>query len=130
VDGADVGTAPDGADTALAHLIEALGRVTDELQLAQRRAVELQEQRARGRSWYAIVADEERPLIVEQVSSAMASLASVGSRWRREQASALSRENVSINRIAALYGVTRQRVSALLRGRVADPDPVDAGSVE
>jgi hypothetical protein len=37
---------------------------------------------------------------------------------------------VSINRIAALYGVTRQRVSALLRGRVGDPDPGDADSVE
>jgi plasmid maintenance system antidote protein VapI len=38
-----------------------------------------------------------------------------GSAWRREQASALQAEDVSINRIAAMFGVTRQRISALLK---------------
>jgi hypothetical protein len=119
----------DSADAALGRLIEELGSVVDELTLARGRARELQQQRAQGRAWYDIVSSEERPLIVEQVTSAMASLATVGGQWRREQAAALAAEDVSINRIAALYGVTRQRVSALLRGR--DPDDVaDAGSVE
>jgi plasmid maintenance system antidote protein VapI len=126
----DPGTAPDGADAALVQLVEALGRVAEELWLAQRRALELQEQRTQGRNWYDIVSAEERPLIVEQVSSAMASLSTVGGQWRREQATALARENVSINRIAALYGVTRQRVSAILRGRVGDPDADDPDPVE
>lgn len=118
----DRGTAPDGADAALAELIEALDVVGEELHRAQQRARQLQEQRATGRNWYDIVSSEERPLIVEQMSSAMASLSTVGSEWRREQAAALARENVSINRIAALYGVTRQRVSALLHARAADAD--------
>ena len=126
----DPGTASDGADAALAQLVQALGQVADELRFAQRRALELQEQRAQGRKWYDIVSGEERPLIVEQVSSAMASLSTVGSQWRREQATALAAEDVSINRIAALYGVTRQRVSAILRGRVGDPGAEDADSVE
>jgi len=115
---------PGGADAALALLIDALGDVVDELTQARERAAVLREQRAEGRGWYDIVSAEDRPLIVEQMSSAMASLSTVGSQWRREQAAALSAEGVSINQIAGLYGVTRQRVSALLRERGIDPDPL------
>jgi hypothetical protein len=90
--------------------------VADELGRARERAPQLQAQRRQGFSWYEIVAAEDRPLIVEQVSSAISALAGAGSQWRRTQAQALHDEDVSINRIAELYGVTRQRVSALLRG--------------
>ena len=54
---------------------------------------------------------------------AMASLSAAGHEWRREQASALQGEHISINRIAALFGVTRQRISALLRETDADRSP-------
>jgi hypothetical protein len=118
-----------GADAALAVLIVELGTVVDDLARVRDRAVTLCEQRAEGRDWYDIVSAEDPPLIVEQISSAMASLTAAGSQWRREQAAALAAENVSINRIAALYGVTRQRVSALLRGRVVDPDEDGADPV-
>jgi hypothetical protein len=122
----------DAAGRALVRLVDELEVVVAELQSARERALELQEQRREGRSWYDIVAAEDRPLIVEQVSSAMASLATAGGHWRREQAAALSAENVSINRIAALYGVTRQRVSALLRdhagGRHDEGEDGDTGS--
>jgi hypothetical protein len=122
----------DAAGRALVRLVDELEVVVAELQSARERALELQEQRREGRSWYDIVAAEDRPLIVEQVSSAMASLATAGGHWRREQAAALSAENVSINRIAALYGVTRQRVSALLRDHAGGaeelPDEDDTGS--
>jgi hypothetical protein len=117
-----------GADAALSLLIDALGGVVEELTLARDRALVLCEQRAEGRDWYDIVSSEDRPLIVEQMSSALASLSTVGSQWRREQAAALSAENVSINKIAALYGVTRQRVSALLHERGVDPDGVRTDS--
>ena len=106
----------DAAGRALVGLAAEIGVVIAELERARERAHELLEQRRQGRSWEQIVVAEERPLIVEQISSAMASLAGAGGRWRRTQAQALHDENVSINRIAALYGVTRQRVSALLRG--------------
>jgi hypothetical protein len=116
----------DAAGKALVQLVDELDVVVAELTRARERALELQEQRREGRSWYDIVSAEERPLIVEQISSAMASLATAGGQWRREQAAALSAENVSINRIAALYGVTRQRVSALLRDHHgALPDDAD-----
>jgi hypothetical protein len=41
----------------------------------------------------------------------LASLARTGHAWPREQALALQGEQVSINRIAAMFGVTRQRIS-------------------
>jgi hypothetical protein len=107
----------DEADRALVALVDEIGVVIAELERARERAYDLQRERRRGGSWEQIVVAEERPLIVEQLSSAMASLAGAGGHWRRMQAHALHDEGVSINRIAALYGVTRQRVSALLRGR-------------
>ena len=109
--------APDDAERALAALVIELDVVVRELQRARVRALELQEERREGHSWYDIVNAEERPLIVEQISAVMASLSTVGSQWRRAQAHALAAEGVSINRVAALYGVTRQRVSALLHER-------------
>jgi hypothetical protein len=112
------------ADRALVELVAELDVVVAELTRARERALELREQRQEGRSWYDIVSKEDRPLIVEQISNAMASLSTVGGQWRREQAAALSAENVSINRIASLYGVTRQRVSALLRDHHAVPSGV------
>jgi hypothetical protein len=107
----------DAAGEALEQLATQLDLVARELDRARERALELEAQRREGRSWYEIVAAEERPLIVEQVSRAMNTLASAGGQWRRTQAHALHDEGISINRIAELYGVTRQRVSALLRGR-------------
>jgi hypothetical protein len=107
----------DAAGRALEQLTTQLGLVAAELDRARQRALELKDQRRQGMSWYEIVAAEDRPLIVEQVSNAMSALAGAGSQWRRTQAQALHDEDVSINRIAELYGVTRQRVSALLRGR-------------
>jgi hypothetical protein len=116
--------AGDAAGRALVELVAELDVVVAELTRARERARELQEQRHEGRSWYDIVSREDRPLIVEQISNAMASLSTVGGQWRREQAAALSAEKVSINRIASLYGVTRQRVSALLRDHHAVPAEV------
>lgn len=110
----------DPAGRALEELVDELDVVVRELTSAKQRALELMEQRREGRSWYDIVAAEERPLIVEQISSAMSALATAGGLWRRTQAQALHDEAVSINRIAQLYGVTRQRVSALLRPREDD----------
>jgi len=115
----------DAAGRALDKLVTEIDVVIRELESARTRALELQTQRAEGRSWFDIVSHEERPLIVEQISSAMAALASAGGRWRRTQAHALQDEDVSINRIAELYGVTRQRVSALLRGRENGGPPAD-----
>jgi hypothetical protein len=105
------------ATEALADLVAALDECIDGLGHARRRAEELLAERRRGASWLTIVTAESRPLVVETVSAVMGTLARAGSSWRREEAHALRSETVSINRIAALFGVTRQRISALLRER-------------
>ncbi|WNV75107.1 hypothetical protein [Geodermatophilus sp. DSM 44513] len=107
----------DPAVRALRELMTVLDTCMVELGGARERAEKLLEERLTGRAWLDIVTAESRPLVVEQISTVMAALASAGGAWRREQAHALAAEQVSINRIAAMFGVTRQRISALLRER-------------
>jgi hypothetical protein len=114
----DGGTGRPGDDTALAaleDLVREIDRCAAELEGARRRAELLLAERRIGRPWLEIVTEEARPLVVERVSTVLSGLAGAGSAWRRAQARALHDERVSINRIATLFGVTRQRISALLR---------------
>ncbi|MGY1772773.1 hypothetical protein [Blastococcus sp. SYSU D00813] len=121
----DTRSGDDAALGALRGLAAALDTCAEELRHARERAQHLVEQRETGRPWLEIVTAESRPLVVERISTVLATLATAGSAWRREQARALHDEQVSINRIAALFGVTRQRISALLRER-PDEDAVPA----
>jgi hypothetical protein len=107
----------DPAVEALEQLGEQLDRTISELATARVRVTQLLRLRASGLSWYEIVAREARPLVVETVSRALENLGTVGGRFRREEALALQREDVSINAISKLFGVTRQRVSALVQER-------------
>jgi len=118
----------DPAHKALTDLAAELDRCAAELDHARKRAGTLLRERAAGRAWLEIVTEESRPLVVESISTVLASLATAGHAWRREQAAALQAEQVSINRIAALFGVTRQRISALLRER--DDDAAEGDGVD
>ncbi len=114
----DGGLADSGADSALRALealVCELDRCAAELHDVRVRAELLLAERRTGRPWLEIVSAETRPLVVERVSTVLSGLAGAGSAWRRAQARALQEEHVSMNRIAALFGVTRQRISALLR---------------
>jgi hypothetical protein len=115
--GNDAASTPSGnvAERALEDLITEVDRCMDELMQARARAGHLLQERRSGRPWLEIVASESRPLIVERISTVLAALSAAGHSWRREQAAALQAEQVSINRIAVFFGVTRQRISALLK---------------
>ncbi len=117
---------PDGSAFPEPHdsAVEALYRLTDEidrslveLQHARRQAETLLRARHSGYNWREVVGGEVKPMVLEKVSGVLGALSTVGGTWRREQVKALASEGVSINRIAALFGVTRQRISALLRER-------------
>ena len=114
-------TGDDPALEALDGLIGCIDASIDELQRARVRAEHLLHERSAGRPWLQMVSEEARPLVVESISAVLARLAKAGHQWRREEAAALQREQVSINRIAALFGVTRQRISALLREHGSEP---------
>src|SRR5689334_15430706 len=62
------------AEAALRELVAELDRCIDELGHARERAEELLAQRRSGRSWTEIVSGESRPLVVERISTVLASL--------------------------------------------------------
>lgn len=110
-------TTDDAAIRSLMELAAQLDSTISELKAARLRADELIEQRASGRTWLEIVSTEEPPLVIERITRALEKLGEVGSRFRREEALALRREQVSITDIGALFRVSRQRVSALVQDR-------------
>jgi hypothetical protein len=78
---------------------------------------ELATLREAGRSWGEIVTNEQHPLVVELLAANFGRLSTAGARLRRAQARALHDEGMTMEQIATAFGVTRQRVSALLRER-------------
>ncbi len=116
-------------DTQDEHLTRLAGALEDMAAAARdnaARSLEIQE-RAQGLlsslesgvSLVDHVRDEPRPLMVELVSANMAALETAGARLRAAQATALRAEGLTIEAIAELFGVTRQRISALLKQKAA-----------
>lgn len=100
---------------ALAELTDALRQNTERNEQVLKRAEDLRRRRSQGIRWSELVTDEERPLIVEMLTQNMHVLTSAGARLRRLEAKALHDEGVTMERIAQLFGVSRQRISELLR---------------
>ena len=104
---------------ALAGLVDALDANDELVRAIRERAQVIRADRAEGRTYATIATAEERPLIVEMLRTMQDRLAKAGSRFRREEARALRAEGLTFDQIAAVFGVTRQRVIAL----VADAPP-------
>lgn len=62
-----------------------------------------------------IAENEPKPKIVEMITTNIETLQSIGSQVRQAEARALRAEGATMEWIADLFGVTRQRISALLR---------------
>lgn len=62
-----------------------------------------------------LVEGEASPRMVELLSTNMATLETAGAEFRLAEALALRGEGLTIEAIAQLFGVTRQRISALLQ---------------
>ena len=101
-------------DSALHDLSRAVAHAQELLVTVERRTHALVEARAQGREYADIVAGEERPLVVELLSDVLEELAAAGARFRRAEARVLHAGGMSQEAIGALFGVTRQRVAALL----------------
>ena len=71
--------------------------------------------RAKGASLAEIVAVRDGPLIVQLFTESSAALDTSGASVRRAEARALYAEGLTMDEIAERFGVTRQRVSDLLR---------------
>ena len=113
-------TGDDAVAMALDHLLETLEAIEVSARPALARAELLVRQRQEGRSCREIISNEEQPLLVELVSRMIGVLIDAGGQFRRAEAKALYDEGASMEEIAALFGVSRQRVSALIsRGRAS-----------
>jgi DNA-binding CsgD family transcriptional regulator len=100
---------------ALADLVAALEANMDRARASIERAETIRRERVAGRLYREIESGQERPLIVEMTRDNLAALVEAGSRLRRAEARALHAEGMTMEQIANLFGVTRQRVSALLK---------------
>jgi len=101
---------------ALEDLDVALERNIERTQRMKGRIAQLQEALARGDSLIDTVPREEPPLIVRLLTESAETLQECGSRVRRTEAAVLHQQGMTMDQIARLFGVTRQRVSVLLRG--------------
>jgi hypothetical protein len=104
---------------ALERLATVLARVSDDLHTLVHRAQHLRDELAEGSSLTHAMHAEERPLIISRMTELVDDLTGVALAVRRAEARQLRREGASQQQIAEIFGVTRQRVAALL----AEPDP-------
>jgi DNA-directed RNA polymerase sigma subunit (sigma70/sigma32) len=81
----------------------------------KRRIAEIQRGRSDGLSYTEIVEAAQSPLLVQLITESTRTLDGFGARVRRAEALALHEEGMTMEEIAERFGVTRQRVSALLR---------------
>ena len=81
----------------------------------QRRVEWMQERLAEGVTPSELIREEPRPAMVEMITMNIEALQILGSRLRQAEARALRADGVTMEEIAQLFGVTRQRISALLK---------------
>lgn len=106
---------PQETDRALEDLRRAVQHAQDQLEQVLLRAEVIRRERDLGHAYREIVSHEQRPLLVERLTEVLEELSSAGAAFRRAEARVLHDEGLSQDAIARLFGVTRQRVSALLR---------------
>jgi DNA-directed RNA polymerase specialized sigma24 family protein len=102
--------------------LEALTALEDTLADNQRRATLIKKRiaqvrrlRSSGASYADVVSSKDGPLIVQLLTESSAALHTSGANVRRAEAHALYAEGLTMEQIAERFGVTRQRVSTLLR---------------
>jgi DNA-binding ferritin-like protein (Dps family) len=100
---------------ALADLLAAAEQVEESVQILRKRAALLETARAAGVPYRELVGEEHRPLIAELLTDTIKRFEAAGTRFRQAQALALHREGMTLSQVARLFGLTRQRISTLLR---------------
>lgn len=81
----------------------------------QERVEWMQQRLAEGVSPSELIREEPRPPMVEMITMNIEALQSLGFQLRLAEARALRTDGVTMEEIAQLFGVTRQRISALLK---------------
>ena len=100
---------------ALAALEDTLADNQKRTTLIKKRIAQLRRLRSKGASYAEIVSNKHGPLIVQLLTESSTALDRSGANVRRAEARALYAEGLTMEQIAERFGVTRQRVSTLLR---------------
>ena len=104
----------DEALTCLSNLANSSGELHRRLsQLSQWMSAATQQ--APELSYARMLPLDKRLVMMEQISKAIRTLARDGNRFRRMEARALYAEGLTMAQLATVFGVSRQRVSTLLR---------------
>ncbi len=114
--GTDQEREPDLLLAALDGLVDAAGEMHKAIEMLNSRAARMRQSRSEGQPWRDIVNAEDRPLIAEMLTETIQRFEAAGTRFRQAKARALHDEGMTMEHIAQLFGLTRQRISALLRG--------------
>ena len=114
VQGGSRDTRPD-LRRALARLDETFSECRPLIEWARDRSALLAGEYRDGRSWSDVVLSEEAPALHKVVNETVEMLVDANALYRRATAEALHRDGLTMQRIADVLGVTRQRVSYLLR---------------
>lgn len=104
---------------ALDTLLAVLRVSTKRNQSATRRAQTIRRLRSHGKPYREILGRVERSEILQITRENLDDLLQASSRLRRAEARELYSEGMTMEEIAGLFGVTRQRVSVLLRDSAA-----------
>ena len=102
---------------ALKSLEQTLADNQKRATLIKRRIAQLRRMRSRGASYAEMVSISDGPLIVQLLTESSKALDTSGAHVRRVEAQALYDEGMTMEQIAERFGVTRQRVSTLLKAR-------------
>jgi hypothetical protein len=105
----------DEALACLSDLAASSGELHDQLTELTQRLVVMTGRHRPGSSYAQMMPLEDRLAMMEQISVAIKALVRSGSRFRRLEARALYAEGLTMAQLATVFGVSRQRVSALLR---------------
>jgi hypothetical protein len=116
---------------ALATLSDAATSSANQLTLLNEDLAAVRAHRMRGWSWRRILADADLSNPLASLTKVAADLARACGAFRRALALGLRREGMQVTEIAALFDVSRQRVSALLRPVIPEgqDDPLDDDAV-
>jgi hypothetical protein len=106
---------PGGVLAAVDGLATAVEKNAQDERLLVRRLRELREGRAKGRTWLDLLTPDDRPGVLGLTSRIIGRLTDASGALRRALARGLRLEGATIATIAGLFGVSHQRISALLR---------------
>ena len=105
-------------DQPMADALDAVAEAAEETALDQqrlaRRARTMSRQRRLGWSWSQILQRERQPGLLVLMTRSARRLHEVGGRFRQALAQALVQDGLSTRQVAKIFGVTHQRISAML----------------